>query len=123
MDRSNGFSCAAANSESVTTTAADARRILLDSDNNLWQGRLSPDGRWIAFNAQSRAAAGVSVIGVVPASGGTWTPLTDATIWADKPRWGPAGRVLYFISSRESAAVWAGRAAMRIEPSDVIRRV
>jgi sugar lactone lactonase YvrE len=94
-----------------TSTTDNVQPILVDPDNSLWQGRLSPDGRWIAFNAQSRAAAGVSVIGVVPASGGTWTALTDATIWADKPRWGPDGRVLYFISSRESAFfdVWGLR--------------
>ena len=45
----------------------------------------------------------MSILGVVPAAGGKWTPLTDATLWADKARWGPDGRTIYFISSRDSA--------------------
>ena len=66
------------------TTTAESRTIIADPGHDFWQGRFSPDGRWVLFNAQP-AVAGVSVIGVVPASGGKWTPITDATLWADKP--------------------------------------
>ena len=69
----------------------------------IWQGRYSPDGRWILFNAQSLKQAGVSILGVVPAAGGKWTPLTDPKLWADKARWAPDGRAIYFISNRDSA--------------------
>ena len=46
-------------------------------DYAIWQGRYSPDGRWVLFNAQSLKQAGVSILGVVPAAGGKWIPLTD----------------------------------------------
>ena len=79
--------------------------------NCRWQGRFSPDGRWVLFNAQNLADRSVSVLGVVPFSGGKWTRLTDATVWADKARWGPDGRTIYFISNRNGAFfdVWGLR--------------
>jgi serine/threonine protein kinase/Tol biopolymer transport system component len=85
------------------TTTADTRTIVADSDHAIFQGRFSPDGRWILFNAQSLRSVGTSVLGVVPATGGKWTRLTDATLWADKPRWSPDGRTIYFISNRNGA--------------------
>jgi Tol biopolymer transport system component len=87
------------------------RQILADPEYSLWQGRYSPDGRWILFNAQSRKVVGVSILGVVPAAGGKWTPLTADTLWADKPRWGPDGRSIYFLSNRGGAFfdVWGIR--------------
>jgi eukaryotic-like serine/threonine-protein kinase len=102
------------------TTTAETRTIVADPDHAIYQGRFSPDGRWVIFNAQSRKTVGTSVLGVVPATGGKWTPLTDASLWADKPRWSPDGRTIYFISNRNGAFfdVWglpfdpgSGRAA------------
>ena len=82
---------------------AEARPLFVDPDYAIWQGRYSPDGRWVLFNAQRLKQAGVSILGVVPASGGKWIPLTDATLWADKARWAPDGKAIYFISNRDSA--------------------
>ena len=93
------------------TTPAESRILVAEPGHQFWQGRFSPDGRWILFNAQSRKVAGVSVLGVMPASGGKWTPLTDAKLWADKGRWSPDGRTIYFISNRNGAFfdVWGIR--------------
>jgi serine/threonine protein kinase/Tol biopolymer transport system component len=93
------------------TTTAETKIIAADPDHRFWQGRFSPDGRWVLFNAQSQKVAGVSVLGVVPSSGGKWTPLTDARLWADKGRWSHDGRTIYFISNRNSAFfdVWGLR--------------
>ncbi len=91
-------------SSSVTATStADMRPLVVDNDYAIWQGRYSPDGRWILFNAQSLKQAGISILGVVPAAGGKWIPLTDPTLWADKARWAPDGKAIYFISNRDSA--------------------
>jgi Tol biopolymer transport system component len=79
---------------------APPRTILVDSDYHIWGGRFSPDGRWICFSAQSQIEPGVSVIGIVPASGGTWSRISDPRLWADKPRWAPDGRAIYFLSNR-----------------------
>jgi Tol biopolymer transport system component len=50
---------------------------------------------------------------VLPASGGSrrqWTPLTSDKYWADKPRWAPDGRSVYFTYLRDSFRnVWGIR--------------
>jgi Tol biopolymer transport system component/predicted Ser/Thr protein kinase len=83
-------------------------RIVSDPDFSLWQGRYSPNGRWVLFNAQSLKQSGVSILGVAPAGGGAWRPLTEPRMWADKARWSPDGKTIYFISNRESPffGVW-----------------
>jgi Tol biopolymer transport system component len=78
-------------------------RFFGDPDYHIWQGRYSPDGRWILFNAQDAKQSSVSNLGVIPAGGGAWRRLTDAKLWADKARWAPDGKTIYFISNRDSA--------------------
>jgi len=77
---------------------------------NLWQGRFSPDCRWISFNAINPAEAGASAIYAVPVSGGQWTTITDGKWFDDKPRWAPDGRLVYFVSNRTGFInVWGRR--------------
>ncbi|MEP6848773.1 MAG: winged helix-turn-helix domain-containing protein [Acidobacteriota bacterium] len=76
------------------------RVIASHPDYNLWQGRFSPDGRWISFNAYKATDGAVSTIYVVPPSGGSWIPITEGQYWDDKPRWSPDGKTIYFVSNR-----------------------
>lgn len=77
----------------------DARRLVSDPAYGLYQGRFSPDGRWIVFEAvRSRPHVYESTLYVVPASGGAWVRITDGKDWADKPRWSPDGKTIYFLS-------------------------
>ena len=78
-------------------------RFFSDPDYHIWQSRYSPDGRWILFNAQDVKQSSVSILGVMPAAGGAWRRLTGARLWADKARWAPDGKTIYFISNRDSA--------------------
>jgi Tol biopolymer transport system component len=87
----------------TATDSAATVPIVADTEYSIWQGRYSPNGRWVLFNAQHIKDAGVSIVGIVAASGGKWTPLTARKLWADKPRWAPDGRAIYFISNREGA--------------------
>src|SRR6185436_10457251 len=91
--------------------APQRTRIVSDPDHQLWQGRYSPDGRWVLFNAQDVKQSSVSILGVVSAGGGAWHRLTDPQLWADKGRWAPDGKTIYFISNREGAFfdVWGIR--------------
>jgi Tol biopolymer transport system component len=76
--------------------------VLRDAHLSLWGARYSPDGKWLCFNAH--AAKGNSVIGVASVSGPPdrpWSRVTNGEDWADKPRWSPDGRSLYYISSAE----------------------
>ncbi len=77
---------------------------------HLWQGRFSPDGRWISFLATTGKTA---VVCVVPGSArmsnpSDWRCLTDPRIWTDKPRWSFDGKLLYVWRRHGSLFnVWA----------------
>lgn len=79
---------------------AQMQVIASHPDYNLWQGRFSPDGKWISFNAYKATDGAASTIFVVPATGGPWIPITEGKYWDDKPRWSPDGKTLYFVSNR-----------------------
>ena len=88
-----------------------SRCIASDPRRNLFNQRFSPDQRWITFLAHDLSRASTSTVYVAPAAGGTWRAITDGTWFDDKPRWGPDGRVLYFVSNRTGgvANVWGRR--------------
>jgi Tol biopolymer transport system component/predicted Ser/Thr protein kinase len=89
---------------------AQARVVASNPEYNLWQGRFSPDDRWVCFNAVRAAGIAGSAINVVPAAGGDWIPITDGKYHDDKPRWSPDGKIIYFVSSRGGFMnVWGRR--------------
>jgi len=83
------------------------RIIASDPKRNLYNQRFSPDQRWITFLAHDLLSASTSTVYVMPTAGGAWRAVTDGAWFDDKPRWGPDGRVLYFVSNRSGVAnVW-----------------
>ena len=68
----------------------------------IYQPHFSTNGQWIVFEtiANSPSPNPESTLYVVPASGGSWTRVTDSKHWDDKPRWSPDGRTIYFVSRR-----------------------
>ena len=99
-------------SVSSANQAGDAMVQVIASDpaRNLFNQRFSPDQRWITFLAHDLSYASTSTVYVAPAAGGPWQAITDGTWFDDKPRWGPDGRVVYFVSNRTGVAnVWGRR--------------
>jgi len=80
--------------------AAAQRVISRDPAYALFQPHISPDGRWIVFEAVALSPNPESALYVVPVSGGSWTRITDGKPWDDKPRWSPDGKTIYFVSRR-----------------------
>jgi serine/threonine protein kinase len=80
----------------------EMRIIATAANNDLWGPRFSPDGRWISYLAQQSDDNTVSIINVMPASGGTSTAITNKDVWSDKPRWSPDGKTIYFVSNHNS---------------------
>ena len=92
-----------ANSSRVRVVASDPKR-------NLFNQRFSPDQQWIAFLAHDLLYSATSTVYVIPAAGGAWRAMTDGAAFDDKPRWGPDGRVLYYVSDRDGVKnVWGRR--------------
>jgi len=86
------------------------RVIASDPTRNLYNQRFSPDQRWITFLAHDLSSASTSTIYVTPTIGGAWRAITDGAWFDDKPRWGPDGKILYFVSNRTGIAnVWGRR--------------
>jgi Tol biopolymer transport system component/DNA-binding winged helix-turn-helix (wHTH) protein len=95
---------------SATSGAAAVRIIASDPKRNLFNQRFSSDQRWIAFLAHDLMYNATSTVYVIPAAGGAWRALTDGAAFDDKPRWGPDGRILYFVSNRDGVKnVWGRR--------------
>lgn len=86
----------------------DVRVVASHPDLNLFNPRFSPDQRWVLFLAHDLATTATSTVFAVPSRGGEWQPLTEGRWFDDKPRWGPDGRTVYFMSNRGGIAnVWA----------------
>ena len=89
----------------LTPSPAQTEHALIeDPRSGLWQGSFSPNGRWLTFVAQSvddvtRLGTYVAREGSPPAE---WVRIAANHPWADKPRWAPNGRLLYFISNQGS---------------------
>jgi len=86
--------------EAAPRSETQMRVIASNPEYNLWQGRFSPDGRWISFNAFNATDPSTSTVYVVSASGGEWIKLSEGRYWDDKPRWSPDGKAIYFVSNR-----------------------
>ena len=94
---------AEANGENVRVIASDPKR-------NLFNQRFSPDQRWITFLAHDLLYSPTSAVYVMPSGGGPWRPITDGRSFDDKPRWGPDGNIVFFVSNRSGTPnVWARR--------------
>jgi Tol biopolymer transport system component len=83
---------------SAPRAEATAKKITSSPAYRLYQAHMSPDGRWIVFNAGANSPNPESSLFVVPTPGGPWTRITDGKHWDDKPRWSPDGRIIYFVS-------------------------
>lgn len=87
---------------SAPQAESQMRIVEFDREGDLWAPRFSPDGRWICYLAQKGSEPGVSVLQVIPSSGGNPVRITNDGSWSDKPRWSPDGKTIYFISNRGS---------------------
>ena len=95
---------------SADSGARGVQVIASDPKRNLFNQRFSPDQRWIAFLAHDLLYNATSTIYVIPSAGGAWRAMTDGAAFDDKPRWGPDGRVLYYVSDRDGVKnVWGRR--------------
>jgi len=101
--------------ERVTIDMADRSTLrrtafLSDPNSDLFQAHFSPDGRWVAFNANQDSNSRIYIVPFTtyPVPRENWIPITDGKAWDDKPRFYPGGKLLFFISDRDGfRCIWA----------------
>lgn len=99
----------------ASNVSSKPQRVLFALPNaSFWQGRLSPDGRWIAFVFQKNGASAVElfVASAIGSDSRKWTRVAADHEWPDKPRWSRDQKKLYFISRRRADSpleVWSVR--------------
>jgi len=92
--------------EAPAEAAAGPRRLAVDDLFRLGtpsDPRISPDGRWIAYEVARQDLEEdeeVTRVWMVPAAGGEAVPLTAEGESSSHPRWSPDGRHLAFLSAR-----------------------
>jgi len=91
---------------------AGVKVLTSDHEHELWNGRFSPDGRWIVFTAVNQKGPR-SIVFVIPRAGATrtqWVRLSSDHGWNQNPKWSPDGKLVYFSRSEGSPwNIWAVR--------------
>jgi Tol biopolymer transport system component len=83
-------------------------RVVKSTDSSRLRPALSPDGRWIAYEAPARSGNKQNDIFVVSADGSTETVLEENTVQEQSPIWSPDGRRILFLSARTgSLSLWS----------------
>jgi Tol biopolymer transport system component/DNA-binding winged helix-turn-helix (wHTH) protein len=91
-----------------SAAAAPSRVLMASPMKQFWQGRYSPDARWVSFVVLTLGPAGENLaleLGIASARSEratTWSRIAADHAWPDKPRWSPDGRTLYFLSTAPS---------------------
>lgn len=103
--------CAVAFSRAAGARDVHVTVLATDRARELRNAHVSPDQRWIVFQALDRNPQGSSSLFIMPTAGGAWTSLSTGGSFDDKPRWSPDGKTLYFVSDRQGGArnVWGRR--------------
>jgi Tol biopolymer transport system component len=95
--------------------STSVRVLVEDARAKIWEGRYSPDGRWLSFVAQGTDERArfleLAVVRGTGAARGDWTHIAREHEGPDKPRWSPDGRTIYFLSRHKSAEtnLWGSR--------------
>jgi len=77
-----------------------AQIITQAAEYSLWNTAMSPDRKWICFQAQKDSVSRLAVVRADRGRTSGWIWLTADDVWIDKPRWSTDGRIIYYISRR-----------------------
>ncbi len=79
----------------------------------IYAPKLSPDSVWVAFQVVDKPTSRTIYVARM-ASPKEWIPVTDGTAMDRSPYWSPDGKLLYYLSERDSfRCIWA----QRLDPS------
>jgi Tol biopolymer transport system component len=100
--------------------ASGRKAVLLEKRGFLFSPDLSPDGRWVAFQARAALADRREQLFLAAMSDGApveperWVPITELKYFDADPVFSRDGKILYFTSDRDgSTCLWA----VRLDPA------
>ena len=100
--------------------ASGRKAVLLDNSSFLTAPDLSPDGRWVAFQAKPGVDYGRQQLFLAPMSDSApveperWIPITELKYFDAAAAFSRDGKILYFGSTRDGfACLWA----VRLDPA------
>lgn len=88
--------------------------VFLESDEyDVYQAKVSPDGRWVVFEAtdrRTRSRSKLFITAIGSREQKSWIDIAPDDSWHDKPRWSPDGNGIYYVSFRDgSLCLWGQR--------------
>ena len=100
--------------------AVSGRKTVLLEKSLLYAPDLSPDGRWVAFQARAALADRREQLFLAPMSDGApveperWVAITELKYFDANPMFSRDGKILYFNSDRDGfTCLWA----VRLDPA------
>jgi Tol biopolymer transport system component len=96
----------------IVNLDANTSRVFLERPNeDLYDFRLSPDGRWVVFHADTGTTSRTYIAPFDSDQGSaanTWMPITDGSTVEGHHEWSPDGGWIYMVSNRDGfRCVWA----------------
>ncbi len=79
----------------VSPDSGNTRELFVGSESNEYDGRFSPDGKWVAYVSDETGEDEIYVKSTEPESNRSWKISSSG---GSLPRWGRGGNVLYFLT-------------------------
>lgn len=85
--------------------------VLQNHDFSLSDASWSPENEYLVFTAyrsgESKQIFAVQFPKTLGKATGKWIPISEPSVWSDRPKWSPNGKAVFYLSTRDGfSCVW-----------------